>query len=119
MKKILKYLKCIGWIIVINSILSFILTLLHYFDVFSPNTIKTLKLLSVILSMLIGGIYIGRKSNKKGYLEGVKIGLVFIVLIFLFTLISKNFAFKSLIYYFIILISSTVGAMIGIQIKKD
>lgn len=119
MKKILKYLKCIGWIIGINLVLSFILTLFHYFDVFSPNTMKTLKLLSVILSMFIGGIYIGRRSNKKGYLEGTKIGLVFIVLILFFTILSKNFSFKALIYSFIILISSVVGAMIGIQKKKD
>ncbi len=117
--KILKYLKAVGWILIINLIFSLIITLFHYFDIFSPNTIKTLKLLGVIVSMLIGGIYIGKKSEKKGYLEGIKIGLAFILLIFLFTMISKNFTFRVILYYLIILISSTVGAMIGIQKKKD
>ncbi len=117
--KMLKYLKAIGWVLAINLIFSLIITFLHYFDVFSPNTIKTLKLFGVIVSMLMGGIYIGKKSEKKGYLEGIKIGFAFILFIFLFTIISKNFALRAILYYLIILISSTVGAMIGIQKKKD
>lgn len=117
--KMLKYAKAIGLIIVTNLVLSFIITLFHYFDIFSPNTVKTIKLFGIILSMLVGGFYIGMKSSKKGYLEGIKIGLTLILLFFLFTLISKKFELKVLVYYLIILISSIVGAMIGIQKKKD
>lgn len=117
--KILKYLKTIGWIVLINLVFSFIITIFHYFDFFSPSTIQTLKLFSVILSMFIGGIYIGKKSEKKGYLEGIKIGLIIILIIFLITIISKNFELKTIIYYLLILVSSCFGAMIGIQRKRN
>ena len=69
--------------------------------------------------MFIGGYFVGKQSEKKGYLEGIKIGLVFILIIALITIISKKFEFSALIYYLLIVISSTLGAMIGIQRKKD
>lgn len=117
--KMLKYFKTIGLIILINLLFSFIITLFHYFDLFSLGTIKTIKLIGVIISMFVGGVYIGKRSSKKGYLEGIKIASIFVLLILLFTLISKNFELKAIVYYLIIFISSTVGAMIGIQKKKD
>lgn len=117
--KMLKYFKTIGLIILINLVFSFIITLFHYFDFFSLGSIKTLKLIGVILSMVIGGIYIGKRSSKKGYLEGIKIASIVVAFILLFTFISKNFEIKTIIYYLILFVSSTIGAMIGIQKKKD
>lgn len=117
--KMLKYFKTIGLILLIILLLSFIITLFHYFDLFSLGTIKTIKLIGVIVSMFIGGIYIGGRSSKKGYLEGIKVAAAIVLMILLFTLISKNFEIKAIVYYLILFVSSTVGAMIGIQKKKD
>ena len=56
---------------------------LNYFNILGNTTINYLKLFSVLISVLIGGIYIGSKASKKGWLEGIKIGLEVIILLFL------------------------------------
>lgn len=117
--KVLKYVKAIVLLIGLCFIFSILITLFHYFDLFTSKTIANLKLLSMIISLFAAGIYIGKHSNKKGYLEGIKVGSIFIALLFLFTILTKNFTIKSIIYYAILLLSSTVGAMIGIQKKKE
>ncbi len=119
MNKYLKYLKSIGIFLLSVLIINLLITIIHYFDFFNLSTIKVLKLLSVIISSLICGFYIGRQSIKKGYLEGLKTGIIIIIIMLILTLIFKNFHIKNIIYYFIIMISNIFGAIIGIQKKKE
>lgn len=69
------------------------------------------------MSMLIGGIYIGTKATKKGWLEGIKVGLEIIVLFFLLSYLGFDcgISFKTVVYYLILLASATLGSMIGIS----
>ena len=78
----------------------------------------------VILIMAIGtfisGFYLGRNSLKKGYLQGALLGIILSLILFLFSLLFKNtYTASSLIYYIIIVISSMIGASLGIQKKLD
>lgn len=119
---ILKYLKVLIYIIVPILLLNIFLSVLYYFNLINTNIINYLKLFIVALSMLIGGIYIGKKSTKKGWLEGLKVGLEIIVILFIISYLAFDIGItiKTLIYYFILLSSSTLGSMIGInKIKKD
>lgn len=99
-------------------LLSFLLTLLSYFDIIGDKTLSIFEIISMILIMLTGGFLIGLKSNKKGWLEGLKIGLIFYVFLSLVNIIFfHSFNFKTIIYYLILLIPSILGGMIGI-LKK-
>lgn len=115
-----KYLISFSYIMLSFITLTILLTLLNYFDIVTGNTLKLLKIIIPILSTLFGSIYLGNKTNKKGYLEGIKLGLImsFIFFILSFLGLDKNLSFYRIIYYIIITITSTLGAMIGISKKK-
>lgn len=117
---IIKYLKCFGILLLSIIIPIFILTIFNYFEVFSNNIIDILKLVITLISILINSFYLGKSSKSKGYIEGLKFGILFIIFISLFNLIFINeFSLKIIIYYLLIIITSMVGATIGINKKND
>ena len=85
--------------------------------------LKTSNLLILIMMsfvMIISGFFLGKKSNKNGYLKGIIFGLVTILLFFIISLIFKNdYKISTIIYYVILIVSSTVGSMFGIQNKTN
>ena len=118
----MNYLKKIGISIGITFLLILLLTLmtttLSYFEIIKGNTTALFKILIPIISIFIGGVITGKKSTQKGWLEGIKQGLIIILLMFIISLILKNkFEFKNTIYYIILIISTTRGSMIGINFK--
>ena len=117
MNKYLKYLK--GLILVLGVLFSstLLISILYYLNILNDGFNNYLLLLSSFISMLVGGIYIGFKSKEKGYLEGLKIGLIsiFILMILSIILYKTNINSKNIIYYLILLSSSILGSMIGIN----
>lgn len=95
------------------------ITCLYYFDLINDVVFSFLKLFIIIVSVFINCFLIGRKAEKKGYLEGSKFGGIIILLMFLPTIISGNFKLKILLYYVIIMITAILGSMIGISRKKS
>lgn len=116
----IKYLKALVYILIPILILNFLVSLLYYFNIISDNAINYLKLFIAAISMLIGGIYIGNNSTKKGWLEGLKVGFIMIIIFFIISYLAfdKGINGKTLIYYFILLASSMLGSMIGINKRK-
>ena len=116
----LKYLKTIIYILIPILFLNLIISLLYYFNIINDGFINYIKLFIAAISMLIGGIYIGSKTTKKGWLEGLKIGLGMIVFLFIISYLAfdRGINTKTIIYYFILVISSMLGSMIGINNKK-
>lgn len=114
---LIKYLKALLFILIPLLLFNLILSLLYYFNVIPTNVINYLKLVIVCLSMLVGGIYIGTKATKKGWLEGIKVSLEIIVLFFLLSYSGFDYgiSFKTIVYYLILLASTTLGSMIGIS----
>ena len=99
---------------------TFLITVLNYFNIFTSNLTNIIKLIIVIVSMFIGAFLLGKKSLKKGYIEGIKYSIVFIVLLVIINLLFvKEFNVKSIIYFLIIIISSTFGSMLGIKNKSQ
>lgn len=121
MNKYTKYLKALLYIFVPILIFNIILSILYYFNIINSKTLSTLNTILVTISMFIGGIYIGNKSNKKGYLEGIKISLIAVIILFIISYLAfdKGITIKSLIYYLLLIISSTLGSMIGINKKRN
>lgn len=97
--------------------LTFILTLFSYFNILSSKVVSIFKILIPIISLFIGGFYLGKRSNKKGWFEGLKLGLIFLILlvIFEFLALNINFEVKNILYYLIILASTSFGSIVGIN----
>ena len=99
---------------------TFLITVLNYFNIFTSNLTNIIKLIIVIVSMFIGAFLLGKRSLKKGYIEGIKYSIVFIVLLVIINLLFvKEFNVKSINYFLIIIISSTFGSMLEINKKRN
>ena len=97
-----------------------IITALYYFNIINNGTYKVLKITIVLLSIFINALILGKNTQQKGYLEGLKLFLIIIPLFFALTLITKQpLKLNLLLYYLIILITSIFGSMIGISKKKN
>ena len=77
-----------------------------------------IKFIIGIISFIIGGYFIGNKSTKKGYIKGIKFSLILIIFMIIISIIFNTFKYKSIIYYLVLIISSTIGSMIGINKKN-
>lgn len=101
-------------------ILTIIVAILSFFNILKGNITTILKIFIPIVSFFIGGLMIGKNSNQKGWLEGIKEGLIVVVLMIIFSFLAfqNGFEIKNIIYYIILITSSTLGSMIGINFKK-
>lgn len=117
----MKYLKnvgiSLGYIIGISLILTLLMTVLNYFDIIKNNFLIIFKLIIPISSLFIGGFIIGKGSKKKGWLEGLKLSLIFITILLIinFIVLNSKIEFKNLLYYLIISVSCIFGSIIGIN----
>ena len=109
------FLKSILIIIVGLFISSIIINTLYYFDMVSNNVIKYLKMFFSITIFFISGLYIGKKSISKGYINGLKLSLIMMVLFILLGIIFNNIKLLRTVYYLIMMTCITFGAMIGIN----
>lgn len=96
----------------------FIYSVLIYFNIISGKLSTIIMLLIPIISSFVCSFRLGIRSNKKGYIEGIKLGSIIIIIFLVISLIFSSFNYKSLIYYLIILLSNTLGSMFGISQKK-
>lgn len=113
-----KYLKSSIYTLCILIGSTIIITILNYFNILMGNVLKITELLIPIISIFIGSYILGKSSNNKGYIEGLKYGMAWIILFLIINLISKNFTYLSLIYYLILIIIAIVSSIIGINRRK-
>ena len=99
-------------------ILILILTILNYIDFINGKITNILKIIIPLISIGIGGFTLGKKANKNGYLEGLKFGLILTTIIAITNLLFFNISIKDIVFYIILIISSIIGSMIGINRKK-
>lgn len=117
----MKYAKDLGisLLFIIGSllILTLLITFLNYFNLFSNSLVSVFKIIIPIASLFIGGFLMGKKSSKKGWLEGLKLSLVFTVLLILFNILGlrNKIELKNILYYVIIIVSCIFGGMLGIN----
>ncbi len=118
------YFKKIGfsllYIVISILALTFIFTILNYFSIISDKLISIFKMFIPIISLFIGGLYLGKNSKGKIFFEGLKLGLIFSILIILINLIilSSPFKIKFTLLYLILIFSSILGSLFGFNKKK-
>lgn len=114
-----KLLKSIAFFFIVLLSTTFLLTLINYFNLLKPDIISILKLLFPILTIYITSYNLGKQSEKKGYIEGIKIGAIIIAILIILVLLLDKFELKSLLYYLILFFTSILSSMIGINRKKQ
>ena len=119
MTNIKKYFISFLYILGLIFVLTLVLTVLNYFDVINGNVLNILKIVITILSTFVGGFLVGKNSNEKGYLEGIKLALIYVVFIFLLSILgfSDKITLNTFLYYAIIILSTMLGGMFGINKK--
>lgn len=117
MKYLKSITKAIGIMILMLLISTLFITLFHYFNIIGKKFVTILEIVVPILTLFIGGFLIGKTSEKKGWLEGLKLAFIFLILMILFNYLGlrNHLEIKNLIYYLILVISSMFGSMIGIN----
>lgn len=115
----MKYLKKLGksllYTLGITIVFTFLITIFSYFNIFSDNVVKVLKLFTPIISVFIGGFIIGKNSKRKGFLEGIKLGSIIDIFLIIISLLLKSFKQSSLLFYVILLTATIFGSMLGIN----
>lgn len=108
----------IGYFLVSVILATLILTILNYFNILGSGIISILKFLIPEVSICIISYLLGKKAVKRGYLEGLKIGGIIVLIFLIISFITKTFNMRSLIYYLILILSASLCSMIGINRKK-
>jgi len=111
------YLKSYIYLLCILILSTIILSIISYF---SNNELYILKILIPIISMFISSFILGKNIKNKAYLEGLKFGLIYLLLsiIINYIILHNSFSIKNIVYYLVIIFSSIIGSMIGINFKK-
>ena len=112
-----KYLKSYGYLFGLNIFFIIILSIINYLIPFKAETIK---IIIPIISMFVSSILLGKSTKEKAYFEGIKFSSFYILFTIIIKLLLKtNFNYKSIIMIIVLLITSIIGSMIGINLKKE
>lgn len=120
MKWIERYLKTSGIFLGAMLIFTLLLSILQYFNILSGTVSLILTFIFMIGLFFFFGMQFGKTTDQKGYLEGLKIGAIFSLVVFLLNLFFFTSPFKltRILYYGLLILASVVGSMIGINKKK-
>lgn len=101
-------------------VLTFILSFFNYIN-FIDGTFTFFMILNFIVSVFIGGFVCGKRSLKKGWLEGLKYGFVFLIILSLLNVLgfSNSLSIKYFVFCCIVLVSSIFGGMVGIGFRNE
>lgn len=121
MNYIKKITKPILYIIIFIIGLTLFGTLLNYLNILNGKMLSIYEIISILISSFAGGFINGKRSDKKGWLDGLKLSLIFLVLLTIFNYLALNtsLSFKSIVFYVIVSISIIFGSMIGINKKIE
>ena len=119
----MNYLKKLGkFLLIIFSsilILGLLLNTLYYFDIVNNNIYNIMKMLIVLVTLFVSALFFGKSSLKYGFVEGLKPGAIFLLVMVILKLITNSaFDIRTGIYSIIILLTTSVGAIIGINKKE-
>lgn len=116
----LKYSKYAFIFITIELMISFIASLLNLLGVNSGITSIVLLVSNGVLFFILAFLN-GKTSKSKGYLSGLVLSIIFILIMFIINslLFGLNIKLGTIIYYIILIMISIFAGSIGINKKKD
>ncbi len=119
----MNYLKKLGKYLLITFvsiiILGLLLNTLYYFDIINNNIYNILKMIIVLATLFVNAFFLGKSSLKYGIVEGLKLGTIFLLIMIIIKILTNNaFNIRTFIYSFIILLTTSIGSIIGINKKE-
>ena len=102
-------------------VLTLIVTIFNYIGLFNLSIVNVFSYITPFISLFIGGVIMGKNTVNKGWLEGIKFGLICIIIFIIFNYLAFDtfFNISNIILYVITLIASILGSIIGINFKKN
>lgn len=99
---------------------SIVISLLYYL-LFSSKIVNVLTFIYMVMVFFFFGFHTGKKAENRGFLAGLKIGILLLLVLLLFNLCFYQTGFKiiRIIYYMVLIFASVVGATLGINRKKE
>ena len=97
-----KTIKALLIIFILLFIFSFIINIFYYNDILDNNTIKYFKLIFSIITFFIGGLYMGKNSPNKGYLYGLRLSILTVIILMIMGIILRNMSVSRIIYYLVV-----------------
>lgn len=120
MNKLINYLKFISIFLILELMITFIVSLLNLFGINSGISAIIMLICNLLIFFILN--YLNAfKLKKKGFLEGMLLGFIFIILMFIIKIIlfDNSFSISSFIYYLILFITSILGGMFGVNKKNN
>lgn len=108
-------------IFLLSTILYLLLiTLLSSLNIIGYKTVSIISFIYIIIIFLFTGFNLAKHSIRKGFISGIISGFANIIIMLILSLIfTCPLKTQSLTYFLILLLSSTLGGMIGINLKKE
>ena len=109
--------KFIIYILIITSIQ----TILNLFININTTINQTISLIALISFVFIQSFKKGKTTEKQAYKEGIKIGIIYILILYIIglPLLLYKISIKRIIYYSIIIVISILGTILGINKKTQ
>lgn len=97
----------------------FLLTLLYYWNILSDAVFSFLLLFLLLGSVFVHSFQIGKRSSQKGFLEGLKYGILWVSLLLVGCSFWNAWEIKMIYYDGLFLISSFLGGICGNYKKRS
>ncbi len=118
MANLKKYAFRLGYTLIALFLSLLVIITLYYFNLINQNIYKILKIIILIINIFISGFLLGKQAKSKGYLEGIKLSSMIIILFLGITFLANEpIKLTVIVYYLIILITATFGSMLGMSLK--
>ena len=118
MKNILDYLKYIGLFMIFVIIFSLIVAFINMMGINSKIIAKIAVILTASSFFIVSALA-SNKKKEKGYIIGLKLSIMTVILLLLINVIifKSEFTGERIIYYAILILSSILGGSFGKNIK--
>ena len=115
---IVKYLKSLLYILVGLLISGLIITIFNYFNILNGTILKVLELFIPLISIFIGSYKLGKTSNQKGYIEGLKYSGIWVIIFLIFNIITKNITLIGILYLILMILIGVFASILGINKRR-
>ena len=118
MNKLFFYFKSILFLLLYLLLGSILSSIFYLYTNMSYNVNCLILFIWSAIGLFVINFLNGKRTNQKGYLEGLKLGGLVILLFFIISLFTKYFiSLSKIIYYGVLILISIIASSIGINFK--
>lgn len=94
---------------------------IFYYLLFSTKVANVFSFVYMVIVFFMFGYKLGKKTENRGFIAGLKIGLLLLFVLILLNvgIYQTEFHVIRMVYYIVLLFASVVGSTIGINRKKE